>query len=95
MELDELKNRVDSLKRAKEKGHGDLMTRELLLLWDFVQTISDKSIDGHKNLAEYLLSSGIKSVSTKDLIENHDWKKPFASFAEFEDAVNSETPFKL
>jgi hypothetical protein len=31
MELDELKNRVDSLKQAQKKGPGDLRTKELPL----------------------------------------------------------------
>ena len=95
MELDELKIRVDSIKQAQKKGHGDLMTKELLLLWDFVQSIAENGIDGSKKLAHYLVSSGIKSVSPKDPIEVHDWKKPFASFAEFEDAVGSRMPFKM
>lgn len=95
MELDELKNRVDNLKEAQEKGHGGLNSKELLLLWEFVQSISDNGSDEHKKLADYLMSSGIKSVGQGAQIEDHKWKKPFTSFAEFESAVSNEVPFKM
>ena len=96
MELDELKNKVDSLKRTKENGHGNLRTKkELLLLWDFVQSIADNGIEEHKKLADYLITSGIKSVGPNALIDDRFCRKLFSSFAEFENAVNSEAPFKL
>ena len=95
MEYHELKNRVHSLKQAQKRGHGDLMSKELLLLWDFVQSIADNDIEEHKKLADYLITSGIKSVGPNALIDDRFCKKPFASFAEFENAVNCEAPFKL
>ena len=90
MELDEIRLRVNMLKESKEKDQKDVKDIELLLLWDFVKSIAESGIKGQKRIAEYLLSSGIKSVGQRELINNQIWNKPFASFAEFENALKSE-----
>jgi hypothetical protein len=95
MELDELKNRVDSLKQAQEKSRSSAKALELELLWDYVRIVAESGSGLHKKIAELIMSSGIKSAGQGDSITNHNRKKPFTSFAEFESAVSSEVPFKL
>jgi len=87
MELDEIRFRVNMLKEGKEKDHRDIKDIELLLLWDFVKSIAENGIKGQKKIAEFLLSSGIKSVHQIDLVDDHFWKRPFTSFAEFKGAL--------
>jgi hypothetical protein len=87
MELDEIRLRVNMLKESKEKDQEGVKDIELLLLWDFVKSIAESGIKGQKRIAEYLLSSGIKSVHQIDLIDDHLWKRPFTSFAEFKGAL--------
>ena len=90
MELDNIRVRVNNLKDAQKNDRKDVNTMELLLLWDFVKDIAENGIEEHKKIAEYIVSSGIKSVGQRELINNHIWHKPFASFAEFENALKSE-----
>ena len=90
MDLDDIRMRVNKLKEAQENDQKDVKTMELLLLWDFVKDIAKNGIEEHKKIAEYMVSSGIKSVVQRDMIEDHIWDKPFSSFAEFESALKSD-----
>ena len=90
MELDNSRVRVNKLKESQERDQKDVKEMELLLLWDFVKDIAENGIEKQKKIAEFLLSSGIKSVHQIDLVDNSLWKRPFTSFAEFENALKSE-----
>ena len=85
--MDDIRLRVNKLKEGKEKDHKDVKDIELRLLWDFVKGIAENGIKGQKKIAEFLLSSGIKSVHQIDLVDNNLWKRPFTSFAEFKGAL--------
>ena len=87
MELDNIRVRVNKLKESQERDQKDVKDMELLLLWEFVKDIAENGIKEHKKIAEYLLSSGIKSVHQSDLIDDNLWKRPFTSFAEFKGAL--------
>ena len=87
MQLDDIRSRVDELKRAQENGARNVAVMELLLLWDFVRNIADLQIEKQSDIAKYILSSGIKSVDRRDLMGDPYWRKPFGSIDEFRDAL--------
>ena len=89
MDQDDIRIRVNKLKEAQENKQKDAKTMELLLLWDFVKYIAENVIEEHKKIAEYMVSSDIKSVDQRDFVNDQIWNKPFASFAEFESALKS------
>jgi hypothetical protein len=87
MQLDDIRLMVNELKEAQERGARNAAAMELLLLWAFVGSIAQKSCREHSEMAEYMMSSGIRTVDRKDLVGDLFWRKPYESVAEFKDAV--------
>ena len=87
MELDDIRLRVSEVKAIQERGSRNAAAMELLLLWGFVESIAQKACQGQSEMAEYMMSSGIKSVDRKDLAGDLFWRRPYESVAEFKDSV--------
>ena len=87
MQLDDIRLKVNELKEAQERGSRNAAAMELLLLWDFVESIAQKACQGQSEMAKYMMLSGIKSVDCKDLAGDLFWRRPFESVAEFKDAI--------
>ena len=89
MQLDDIRLMVNELKEAQERGSRNAAAMELLLLWEFVGSIAQKACRELSEMAEYMMSSEIKSVDRKDLAGDLFWRKPYESVAEFKDAVRN------
>ena len=87
MQLDDIRLKVNELKEAQERGSRNAASMELLLLWGFVESIAQKACQGQSEMAEYMMSSGIKSVDRKDLAGDLFWRRPYESVAEFKDSI--------
>jgi hypothetical protein len=87
MQLDDIRLMVNELKEAQERGSRNAAAMELRLLWAFVGSTAQKACRELSEMAEYMMSSGIKSVDRKDLAGDLFWRKPYESVAEFKDAV--------
>jgi hypothetical protein len=87
MKLYDIRLTVNELKEAQERGSRNAAAMELFLLWAFVGSIAQKACRELSEMAEYMMSSGIKSVDRKDLAGDLFWRRPYESVAEFKDAV--------
>jgi hypothetical protein len=67
LELQELKARVETVRKAQKIKSTDAKASEIALLWDFVSDIAESSGSYERDKAKFLLCSGIKSVKNGNI----------------------------
>jgi hypothetical protein len=67
LELQELKARVETVRKAQKIKSTDAKASEIALLWDFVSDIAESSGSYERDKARFLLCSGIKSVKNGNI----------------------------
>jgi hypothetical protein len=67
LELQEIKARVKTVRKAQKIKSTDAKASEIALLWDFVSDIAESSGSYERDKAKYLLCSGIKSVKNGNI----------------------------
>ena len=67
LELQEIKARVETVRKAQKIKSTDAKASEIALLWDFVSDIAESSGSYERDKAKFLLCSGIKSVKNGNI----------------------------